>query len=46
MRPMRQAHEVAVLRCLSCDKIDPLNEPQLESWIKSNALKPSRKQDK
>ena len=28
------------LKCLDCDRIDPLQLPQIEAWTKSDALKP------
>ena len=33
----------AVLKCLDCDNIDPLDDPQVGGWIKSGSLKPPRK---
>jgi DNA-directed RNA polymerase subunit M/transcription elongation factor TFIIS len=38
--------KVAVLKCLRCDNIDPLKEPQLEGWTRSNALRQPRGQDR
>ena len=30
----------ATLKCLDCDRIDPLQSPQIEGWTKSDSLKP------
>jgi hypothetical protein len=32
--------KVAALKCLDCEEIDPLADPQIERWIESSSLKP------
>jgi hypothetical protein len=34
--------KVAALKCLDCEKIDPLKDPQVGDWINSSSLQPPR----
>jgi hypothetical protein len=36
--------KVAALKCLNCDNVDPLKDPQVGGWIKSGSLKPPSKE--
>ena len=37
-----QDKKVAALKCLDCEKIDPLKDPQVGDWINSSSLQPPR----
>jgi hypothetical protein len=34
--------KIAALKCLDCEKIDPLKDPQVGDWINSSSLQPPR----